>query len=129
MARNARLSLLLFLVVWFGFDARSLAQAIPAAAVPIEQITVGSSTVPLNGPWKFHIGDSPADPASNAPLWAKPEFDDSNWETVDLTQPGRFIGSCLWSFGDGAGLDSSGACERLGLRLVSPQGAGNGFSG
>jgi hypothetical protein len=87
VARSSRFSLLLLLLVWFGLDACSLTQALPAAAAPIEHITVGASTVPLNGPWKFHIGDSPLDPASNTPLWAEPEFDDSNWETVDLTPP------------------------------------------
>jgi hypothetical protein len=91
VARTSRFSLLLFFAVRFGFDARSPAQAVPAADAPIQHITVGDSTAPLNGPWKFHIGDSPVDPASHAPLWAKPEFDDSNWESVDLTpQDGSF---------------------------------------
>lgn len=49
------------------------------------QITLGQSVVPLNGPWKFTIGDSPVDPATQAPLWAEPGFDDSAWEKVDLT--------------------------------------------
>lgn len=35
--------------------------------------------VQLNGPWKFHVGDSLK--------WAAPGFDDSAWETVDLTPP------------------------------------------
>jgi serine phosphatase RsbU (regulator of sigma subunit) len=69
----------------FGIDAGSLAQAVQVSAAPIDQITVGDSTAPLNGPWKFHIGDSPVDPVSHAPLWAEPGFDDSTWETVDLT--------------------------------------------
>ena len=33
----------------------------------------------LNGPWRFHTGDDPR--------WAGPGFDDSGWETVDLTPP------------------------------------------
>ncbi|HYX69263.1 MAG TPA: hypothetical protein VE825_09025 [Terriglobales bacterium] len=33
----------------------------------------------LNGPWKFHTGDDPG--------WANPDFDDSSWESVDLTAP------------------------------------------
>ncbi len=44
---------------------------------PATRITLGQSIVPLYGPWKFHIGDNPA--------WADPGFDDSQWETVDLT--------------------------------------------
>jgi hypothetical protein len=49
-----------------------------AATVPLP-ITLGQSVVNLNGPWKFHIGD-----AAN---WADPNFDDSTWESVDLTPP------------------------------------------
>jgi Stage II sporulation protein E (SpoIIE) len=49
----------------------------------------GESLAPLNGPWKFQIGDSPVDQRSGKPLWAEPGFDDSRWEMVDLTpQPG-----------------------------------------
>ena len=44
---------------------------------PVTHITLGQSIVALNGPWKFHIGDNPQ--------WADPNFDDSQWETVDLT--------------------------------------------
>jgi Stage II sporulation protein E (SpoIIE) len=52
------------------------------------QVTLGPSVVPLYGPWKFAVGDSPLDPATHAPLWAQPGFDDSGWETVDLTPKG-----------------------------------------
>lgn len=48
-------------------------------------ITLGQSVVPLNGPWKFHIGDSPIDTKTGKPLWAEPDFDDSHWESVDLS--------------------------------------------
>lgn len=48
-------------------------------------VSIGQSVVALNGPWKFRAGDSPLDPATNAPLWAEPGFNDSNWESVDLT--------------------------------------------
>lgn len=52
--------------------------ATPASAVPV---ALGHSVVALTGPWKFHIGDNPH--------WADPSFDDSKWETVDLTpKPG-----------------------------------------
>jgi hypothetical protein len=49
-----------------------------AATVPVP-ISLGQSVVNLNGPWKFHIGDSAA--------WADPNLDDSTWESVDLTAP------------------------------------------
>ena len=48
-------------------------------------VTLGQSAVPLFGPWKFTVGDSPIDRKTGQPLWAEPEFDDSKWETVDLT--------------------------------------------
>jgi sulfur transfer complex TusBCD TusB component (DsrH family) len=51
----------------------------------IAHVTLGESAVPLYGPWKFTVGDSPIDPKTSQPLWAEPDFDDSKWETVDLT--------------------------------------------
>ena len=44
-----------------------------------EQVVLGSSSVELTGPWKFHKGDNPA--------WAQPSFNDSGWASVDLTPP------------------------------------------
>jgi hypothetical protein len=49
------------------------------------EISLGQSAVPLYGPWKFTVGDSPLDPVTHAPLWAETGFDDSKWEMVDLT--------------------------------------------
>ena len=64
------------------------AQAVPAnsdtAADGMAEINLGQSAVPLYGPWKFTVGDSPLDPVTHAPLWAEPGFDDSKWEAVDL---------------------------------------------
>jgi hypothetical protein len=40
------------------------------------QVTLGHSVVPLTGPWKFHVGDDAK--------WAEPNFDDGDWEVVDL---------------------------------------------
>ncbi len=59
----------------------------PKPSDGIVHITLGQSIFPLNGPWKFSIGDSPLDPATHKPLWAEPGFDDSRWENVDLTPP------------------------------------------
>jgi hypothetical protein len=47
-----------------------------AGTVPV---TLGKSLVVLDGPWRFHTGDDLS--------WAEPAFDDSAWETVDLTAP------------------------------------------
>jgi sulfur transfer complex TusBCD TusB component (DsrH family) len=79
-----------FLILYFflfGSSYFGWAQAPVAAsqAANTENVTLGQSAVPLYGPWKFTIGDSPLDPATHQPLWAEPGFDDSKWETVDLT--------------------------------------------
>jgi hypothetical protein len=51
-----------------------LVSTVAAEAGPI---TLGPAVVALNGPWKFHTGDDRR--------WADPAFDDSAWESVDLT--------------------------------------------
>ncbi|HEY5329410.1 MAG TPA: SpoIIE family protein phosphatase [Acidobacteriaceae bacterium] len=69
--------LLLVVLIVSGWSALS-AQDLPATGKPI---VFGRSAVALTGPWKFHIGDDPQ--------WADPSYDDSGWETVDLTpRPG-----------------------------------------
>ena len=50
----------------------------------VAQIPLGRSLTRLYGPWKFTAGDSPINPATRRPLWSEPDFDDSQWETVDL---------------------------------------------
>ena len=73
-----------------GLTQLALAAPDPAAAVskaPTTEIHLGDSVVALNGPWKFRVGDSPTDPATGKPLWSQAGFDDSSWETVDLTPP------------------------------------------
>ncbi|HET9088036.1 MAG TPA: PP2C family protein-serine/threonine phosphatase [Acidobacteriaceae bacterium] len=70
-----RICLALLLLPLLALSA--VAQNAPTTAAPTTTITLGQSIVPLNGPWKFHTGDNPA--------WADPNFDDSQWETVDLT--------------------------------------------
>ncbi len=35
--------------------------------------------ISLDGPWRFHPGDSPQAQDSQAPLWATPNLDDSGW--------------------------------------------------
>jgi hypothetical protein len=56
-----------------------------AGAQDSTQVVLGQSSVPLYGPWKFTVGDSPVDPKTGQPLWSEPGFDDSRWETVSLT--------------------------------------------
>ncbi|MDB5089586.1 MAG: glycoside hydrolase [Mucilaginibacter sp.] len=40
-------------------------------------IALARAETPLNGPWAFRMG--------NDPRWANPQFDDRDWERVDLT--------------------------------------------
>jgi hypothetical protein len=70
-------------------NADNLGQPFAQQSSSAAQIQLGQSAVPLYGPWKFHIGDSPLDPKTGKPLWAEPDFDDLQWETVDLTPANR----------------------------------------
>ncbi len=88
MARGVALSFLTAGVFLCG----TLAAAQPAPrSAPLAEaqsaahVALGQSAVPLFGPWKFTVGDSPIDPKTGQPLWAEPGFDDSRWETMDLT--------------------------------------------
>src|SRR5580693_4547552 len=81
-----------FLLSFFLFRLAALfAGGVVAAAQTasggdgVAHISLGQSAVPLFGPWKFTVGDSPIDSKTGHPLWAEPDFDDSKWETVDLT--------------------------------------------
>jgi len=61
----------------------------PGKAATIEAVSpplvIGASVAPLNGPWRFHVGDNPR--------WADPAFHDDDWESVDLTpKPGAHDG-------------------------------------
>jgi len=64
-------------------QTRSVAQSGGATYSP-DQIKLGMPYLPLDGPWKFSVGDSPFDPVTRSPLWAEPQFDDARWETVSL---------------------------------------------
>jgi hypothetical protein len=85
-----RLRIPLLILLWLGIGARaqapaSAAQQTFARTEGAVHISLGQSAVPLYGPWKFAVGDSPVDPLTHEPLWAQPGFDDSKWEAVDLT--------------------------------------------
>ena len=69
-------------------DASSAPQSSsPSTAAPAsaqishwaEQVILGSSTVDLTGPWKFHKGDNMQ--------WAQPDYNDAGWSAMDLTPP------------------------------------------
>jgi hypothetical protein len=86
MARRFRIAFNVLLL--FAYSGWAQAQPVPVkperVADDMAEISLGQSAVPLYGPWKFAVGDSPIDPVTHAPLWAEPGFDDSKWETVDL---------------------------------------------
>jgi phosphoserine phosphatase RsbU/P len=61
-----------------------------AASLPAQSFDLSRDREPLvslDGPWHFHPGDSPLDPAaSNAFIWAQPGFDDSAWPLLESTR-------------------------------------------
>ncbi|MGD0891001.1 MAG: SpoIIE family protein phosphatase [Terracidiphilus sp.] len=87
MSRHFRSSLALLSIGAFALSAP--AQPHPALSHQVSektaQVDLGQSSVPLYGPWKFTVGDSPIDPKTGQPLWSEPGFDDAAWENVDLT--------------------------------------------
>jgi hypothetical protein len=91
MARRPGVPLVLLTLCGLGIIASAQPLPIPNPAPPSSgpaaRIIFGQSVVPLNGPWKFQIGDSPIDPKTGKPLWAEPSFGDSGWESVDLKPP------------------------------------------
>jgi hypothetical protein len=65
--------------------ASSLCQFSLSAKAEEAVLTFGQAAVALNGPWKLQLGDDPR--------WADPSFNDSSWETIDLTpKPGAHDG-------------------------------------
>jgi hypothetical protein len=91
MARRPGVPLVFLTLCGLGIIASAKPLAIPnpapATSGPAAPIIFGQSVVPLNGPWKFQVGDSPIDAKTGQPLWAEPSFDDSQWESMDLKPP------------------------------------------
>lgn len=80
MRHSRLLAFLCLLTILLGGSLTASAAPAPTAHIPL-----GQSTAPLNGPWQFQVGDDPR--------WSLPDFDDSAWETVDLTPaPGAHDG-------------------------------------
>jgi hypothetical protein len=69
----------LWIWVWlFAAIATLHAQQAPQPS-PLIVRDLGQATVPLDGPWQFHIDDDLA--------WAAPAFDDSAWEQIQAGKP------------------------------------------
>ena len=61
-----------------------LAVVFYAALLPAQSFDLDQTREPLvslDGPWKFHPGDSPL--SQGKPAWAAPGFDDSSWALLD----------------------------------------------
>ncbi len=66
-------------VLWATVLLGLVAAPLAYAAATIAPVEIGHSTVTLYGPWKFKTGDDPR--------WARPQFDDTTWQGMDLTPP------------------------------------------
>ncbi len=91
-----RAGLLFLILLWnLPYAASAQSHAAPAAvtapAAPFS-INLGESSVALDGPWKFHIGDDMA--------WSQAGFDDSRWGTMDLTPPPGSADETIGDSGD-----------------------------
>src|SRR4051812_13823719 len=92
-----------------------------AAKVSAADLALGHSSVKLDGPWKFQVGDDPH--------WSDPRFDDAGWETQDLTaSPGANDGDVGladyapgWSARGHAGYEGY-AWYRLHVTVMAPAG-------
>ena len=68
-----------------------LLAAIAVEAHAQQSVVLGNAVAALTGPWKFHTGDNMT--------WAQPDFDDSAWNTMDLTPTPGPSSSILGSSG------------------------------
>lgn len=95
MARPSRLRLMLPALLACTVSATTWpADSLQASSIMAggaAHVALGQSVVPLYGSWKFCVGDSPINPATNMPLWAEPDFDDSGWGTVELTPEAKAV--------------------------------------
>jgi hypothetical protein len=51
----------------------------PAPAATLVISGIGKGLAPIDGLWQFHLGDDLS--------WARPEFNDSGWETISAEEP------------------------------------------
>jgi hypothetical protein len=81
MPRIARVLAQCFLplVLCISLCAQDAGGKITQDSPQVAKIDLGESSAELAGPWKFHTGDDPA--------WARTDYDDSSWGTMDLSPP------------------------------------------
>ena len=66
---------MLLALLWASMPATAQTGSVPSLVVS----GLGRGTVALDGAWQFHTGDDRA--------WALPEFDDSEWEQIEIGKP------------------------------------------
>ena len=75
-----------------------------------ETLASDKNLITLNGPWKFIAGDNMQ--------YAQSNYDDSGWETMDLTAPPGAHDDDVGLSGLYSGLDSQRTFKLFRLRLV-----------
>jgi hypothetical protein len=98
-----------------------VAGAVRGGTAPVT-VSIGHDSVALNGPWKFQLGDDPR--------WVDAGFDDSSWESMDLSAPPDASDGDVGITPYTSGWDSKGhhgyqgyAWYRLRVSVTAPQGA------
>jgi hypothetical protein len=76
--RSSRLLCAIALLIACAAVRHAQASA-PSPTPPFVIEGLGRGTISLDGPWQFHTGDDTT--------WANPNFDDSNWEHLDISRP------------------------------------------
>jgi len=66
----------LLLILFAAFTGFSYASE---SSGPLVVRGIGTGSVPLSGQWSFHTGDNQD--------WASPDFDASDWKTIDIAKP------------------------------------------
>jgi hypothetical protein len=69
----------LWICVWLFAAITTLHAQQSTQPAPLIVRDLGRATVPIDGPWQFHIGDDLA--------WSAPAFDDSAWEQIQAGKP------------------------------------------
>jgi hypothetical protein len=71
------------LLICFGcvrpVRAQSVTSPSPQTSAPLVADGLGRASLPIDGRWQFHPGDDLA--------WASPQFDDSQWQTIQTGRP------------------------------------------
>mgnify|MGYP003693731217 CR=1 FL=1 len=95
------------------FGSRYSLCTFPIPTTTEETLASDKHLTTLNGPWKFIAGDNMQ--------YAQSNYDDSEWETMDLTAPPGAHDDDVGLSGLYTGLDSQRTSKLFRLRLVPPE--------